>query len=226
MALPRVCTGLLAAVLVGAAMAQPANICRAGSGLPAAEELLFPREGLSLEATLTQSGGTVISLQELRSRKALPQGAWKLYNNACKADRKGEYEVAEALTDDALRDAPGFFEAHAGLAVLRLRQGAIESAEEQLVEALRIDPNYLPGRELLGIVTLLKGDASSALKILKGVLATDPGRAAAHYFMGRALCQLGQAQGAVKHFETARELRRHPVQPQVDEEESERFPID
>lgn len=196
--------------LVGCAMGRAQNACRADGGLPAEKRKIDPRGGLSLQATLTEDGAATLSLQEALSHNRLPHEAWRLYRKAVKADRKGNFEAAEQLTESALQTAPRFFQAHAGLAVLRLREGRIENAETEIGTALRMDPHYLPGVELLGIAAFFRGDAKDARRILGSVVSRDPGRAGAHYFLGRALCETGQGKSADEEFEIARRLRMRP----------------
>ena len=213
-----VCNGLLVFVLACCTTGRAENACRLDAGLSSGEKRGAPRGGLSLEATLTQDGGTAISFRELLTNKGIPQDAWRLYRRAIKADHKGEFQAAEDLTASALKEAPEFFQAHAGLAVLRLRQGLFDSAEEEILTALRLDPQYLPGEELMGIAAFLEGNTQVARRILASVVSRDPGRGSAHYFLGRTLCATGHGRRAEEEFEIAKRLRKHPVPPDLFEE--------
>jgi Flp pilus assembly protein TadD len=86
----------------------------------------------------------------------------------------GDARAAERNFTAALRQAPGFYPAEAGLGYASLAREDEEEAVEHFDRAIAINPQYAPALVGRGEALLALGDREMALKSLEAALAADP----------------------------------------------------
>lgn len=191
---------------LGAASGTGTAVDPIGEGLASDRKEFAPTMAL----TQTEHGDAAVSLRELETEVRIPRRARELYAKALDAERKGNREWAVERMRTATEMAPGFFQAHAALAVAYLNTGRTEEAEQHLEISLRLDPDYLPAREVKGLMLFFRGKFEEAADLLGGLVKRAPCRKTIHYFLAQALLKLGKSERAQYHFQTAEDLARRP----------------
>jgi tetratricopeptide (TPR) repeat protein len=101
----------------------------------------------------------------------------------------------------ALRENPGFVDAHVGLANALAATGQYQDAISHFQTVVKNRPTHLEARTGLAAALTLSGNPAAAVTELRTVLAQSPNSAQAHFELGRALGGTGQLD------EAERELR-------------------
>lgn len=179
------------------------------SGLPAPpESSASAMPVITMELSRSGHGDWVVSVAELETDTNVPKEARDLYEEALKADRKGDHVRALERAKAAVELAPTYFQAHASLAVAYVRTGDVDEADRELNIAASLNPHYLPAREIQGLVYFWRGDFREAAVTLEALVRLAPSRETARYFLIQALLKLGDVQRARYHAEIAKVLRR------------------
>ncbi len=181
------------------------------------DEICSNPRGFVLTMSLAETTGwdAVISWSEVQTPVTVPGKARKLFRRALKADRRGRTEEAVKLLRRSLELAPGYFQAHAALAVGYLKLGDVRQARHHVSIALAVNPEYLPGREIKGIVCLVEGRYEESAAILSELARRSPTRRTVHYYLAKALLRTGETRLAEEHLTRATALLRQQSIPRI-----------
>jgi tetratricopeptide (TPR) repeat protein len=153
-------------------------------------------------------GAEALTAAARAAEDADPHGAWRVYSEAHQADPKyldaylhagfhclSKYAWKFALTEfkKALELNPRCAVAHAGLAMVALRNSKYPQAEKAVEQALKINPNLTLGRELKAAMLTMEEQHEAAREQLEAVLAVNPNRLSALALLAAHHEALGQA---------------------------------
>jgi tetratricopeptide (TPR) repeat protein len=118
--------------------------------------------------------------------------------------RRGEFALAFARADDAVRFDPSNPEAffNRGLAGKQLER--FDLAEEDFRTAMELEPTYAAdGAAELGALRAMQNDIDGALAFCRSAIAADPRHGLAHYYLGLILRNLDRLDEAAAAYEAA-----------------------
>ena len=124
-------------------------------------------------------------------------GATARFNQAVAFQQRGELAAAVEEYRAAIRQRPGYVEAHANLAVVLVRLGKPEEAVLAYEAALGLAPELTPVRLNLGILHYRLGRFEPAIAVFEQVLQAQPGSIQARQLCGLALSALGRDEEAI-----------------------------
>jgi tetratricopeptide (TPR) repeat protein len=164
------------------------------------------------------AAGTQLALPsktELKERIAVAERARKLQAEGEEAQRKGEWEKAEARYREAMTLRPAAPELRQGLGVALLRRGKLEESLELLAQGSLLHPYDASTRYAYGAALREAGSLADALQELDAAVELDEHHARARYERARTLLELGEtarARNAYREF-----LFAFPDDPWADE---------
>jgi tetratricopeptide (TPR) repeat protein len=132
--------------------------------------------------------------------------AYRHFVEACAAEDRGDYEMAEHLLRQAIDLEPNMAAALTNLGNLVYRQGEAEEARRLYERALEHDPTQPEARYNYANLLEDLGETELAIAELRRVCAAVPEFADAHYNLGVILAQVGGAAQARQHLERYLEL--------------------
>lgn len=115
----------------------------------------------------------------------------------------GDIELADALHDQALREAPDTCEAWHLLSLATLN---LNEARRYAREAVNRRPNYSPALQRLTYLQFVLGDADAALAGARQLVALDVNPSLWTVFQGHVLMRDGRVQEAIDHYSRVIEL--------------------
>lgn len=156
------------------------------------------------------------------ARKEFPEDAALLCLSGRVATRRGRFEEAVRLFDQALARVPGFHAALHGKAVALLGSGKADAARTVFETILAAEPDHMEARLGLAEATLAMGDVEGAIRGGQEVLekgrpgVDDEAIFQAHRLLARALSKQGDVAAANDQLRGALSLR--PTDPEVAED--------
>ena len=107
------------------------------------------------------------------------------------AQKRGNYDEAESMYEQALAKSPGNSEAQTGLAEVAHGRGDAAGAERRYRDMLKDNPHFVPG--LVGIADLKwqRGDKGGAVELYRQVIQNAPGTA----YADQAYLRIQEASG-------------------------------
>jgi Tfp pilus assembly protein PilF len=140
------------------------------------------------------------------SQLAIPDAAWRAYQQAWKDLERHDPDAASKHLENAVKMAPRFAMAWNDLGTIAYQTRKFGRAEECFRQALELDPGAFEPLVNLGgvLVTLHKLDEAVDYNV-RAVLAR-PNDALANSQLGQAYFQLGRLDLAQKHLERARQI--------------------
>jgi len=132
--------------------------------------------------------------------------AYRHFVEACAAMDRGELEMAEHLSRQAIDLEPHMAAALTNLGNLVYRQGELDEARKLYERALEHDPNQPEARYNLANLLEDLGETDLAIAELRKVCAAAPEFADAHYNLGLMLAQVGGTSQAKQYLERYLEL--------------------
>jgi tetratricopeptide (TPR) repeat protein len=171
---------------------------------------LGPRMGLTLylrreDALQVKPQGEAVSLRELsipsRARNAFRRGLDLAYREQNPAGGLKQFERA-------IRELPGYYEAHYEKGMLHLQMGEFPQAEQALRRALELSENrYTPAWFGLAALYCLRKQFAEAEQLARKGLESDPDSWQGQFELGRALLGLdrtAEAEAAVRAAQQAK----------------------
>jgi arylsulfatase A-like enzyme/Flp pilus assembly protein TadD len=98
-----------------------------------------------------------------------------------------QFDRAEGLLKDIVREAPRFPRANYDLGILYEEQGRLEEARAAYAQELVLFPQEFPARFNLGKILLRLGDRSGYIDCMRQVIEVAPQRAEGYLFLARGL---------------------------------------
>jgi len=146
-----------------------------------------------------------------RHREGQPQGdatSERRLDDALRLHQRGEFERAEAIYRNVLRQQPDHTDALHLLGVLRHQRGASEEARELLERALEHVPSSPDTLYNLADVLLAQGKTAAAITRFQSALSLRPDFAEAQISLGVAYRADGKMENAVNQLREA--VAKHP----------------
>jgi len=161
---------------------------------------------LRLKGTIRQRPGVINA-----SLAAVPKAALKEFKKALEARGKGDTNLAIEKFGEAIKLHPQFFEAHAELGSLYLKNNQLDKAVESLRAAMALNDKNPNVRLNYGIALLNKKEMVEAEREFREVIKADQTAATAHMYLGIALVGL-------KRIDEAETMLRQAVTLKADDE--------
>jgi tetratricopeptide (TPR) repeat protein len=189
-------TGLLALGLAAAIRRQPA--------FRAVSLVLL----LSLGATTIWRNALWADSEQLweNAIHSAPRHTVVQYNLACNYLRRGAYERASPLLQQAYEQLPDSPDVPINLAAVRMETGDADGAERLCRAVLAKEPGNVQARLILGFVELNRGQLDSATSLFGAVLREQPRNVATHIGLGKAYSARSLFEEAVRSMAKAVEI--------------------
>jgi hypothetical protein len=150
--------------------------------------------------------------KDVKKKSALRyyRGEWYLLR--ARAPRKGEtakelYAKADALFDDAIKQAPDKPEGYVGKGRIALAAGDIAGAGEQFAKALKLGADSYDALLYAGVAAVLSGHCKDGIDPLSKAVVQRPTDATCQRYLGQALAGGGgDTTQALLHLRAARDL--------------------
>ncbi|HXC27104.1 MAG TPA: tetratricopeptide repeat protein [Stellaceae bacterium] len=190
--------------------------CRSGAlqdGYAVCQQLLAQEpndiDALHLSGlVLCQAGAIEAGIEQLRRAVSLNGQLPVLHYNLAEALRGSEHlGEAAAHYEVALRLAPAFADAQAGLGNCLLRQKRLREAAAALRTAIALDPGNVAAYDHLGSALQAQSELEAAGAAFRQAIALDPGYVEAHYNLGNALLAGERYDEALASFDAALRLQ-------------------
>jgi len=120
----------------------------------------------------------------------------------------GQPKQAEAQLKIALKEEPGFPEAHLNLGIAYEHESFLDAATAQFRRAVQIDPALVQAYCELGKTLLRQGNLDAARQNFETALRLNPDLGEPHYQLARVLQAQGHGQRAGEEFEQVKTLNR------------------
>lgn len=130
--------------------------------------------------------------------------------------RDGKWEEAQSAMKEAAAIAPGYAEAHMGLAIIRLQQNQLAEAVAPGVKAVELEPNNARYQHDLGLIFLKLGRYRDAAAHFTRAVELNPGFVLAHYHLANALGAEGKTDRAKEELRKTLELKPDHVRARND----------
>jgi protein O-GlcNAc transferase len=157
---------------------------------------------------LCQTGNISVGVERLRRAASLNDRIPVLHYNLAEALRgSGHLGDATAHYEVALRLAPIFADAQAGLGNCLLRQKKLVEAIATLSQAIALDPSHAVAHDNLGSALQARGELAAADASFREAIALNPNFAGALYNRGNTLLSLGRYDDAIASFDRALALQ-------------------
>jgi len=122
--------------------------------------------------------------------------------------RRGDFELALARADDAVRLDPSNPDARYNRGLAKKQLGQLDRAERDFRAAMELEPAYVAdGAAELGALRAMQNDLDGALAFCRSAIATDPRHGLAHYYLGLTLRNLDRLDEAAAAYEAALQYR-------------------
>jgi tetratricopeptide (TPR) repeat protein len=183
-----------------------------------ARRFQFPKAAVAAAAALTLAGCLVLTEHQLRCWRdseslfahalavTAEDNPYARINYGMALDQNGRWAEAIIQYREALRIAPGNFEAHYNIGNLLDKMGRPEEALPELLQAVQINPKLPAVRDALGAVLVELGRLDEAGSQFTEALRLDPANPAAHFDLGKLLLKQGRDAGAKDEFRAALRL--------------------
>jgi tetratricopeptide (TPR) repeat protein len=131
----------------------------------------------------------------------------RIYNNALRHYRAGQFAESVVLFKRALQFKPGYAEAQNNLGSALTLLGRFNEAAPHYERALALKPNLAGIHNNLAVVRMRQGRSQDAIAMYERALAIDPNQAEAHNNLGAILKEEGRFDDAMMHFSRAITIR-------------------
>lgn len=135
------------------------------------------------------------------TRSQRVSSGYQAFLDGCRAEDRGDLELAESCYRRALAIEPSQAAAHTNLGNLCLRRGDRLAAQDAYQRALELEPEQAEARFNLANLLDEAGETELAVAELRAVCTRHPGFADAHYNLGLLLVRLGGLSQAQQHLE-------------------------
>ena len=142
-----------------------------------------------------------------RSVKELPAGSAKMVTEAQGYFSSKQYDKAEALYLEALKQDPKNVAVLANLAAIEVEARHFDTAETHLRQALAVEPDDAYSLYVMGILQFRQAHYDAALDALSRAAKLDPQNAEVQNYLGLTLSEKGQRAPAEAAFRKAIELQ-------------------
>ena len=130
--------------------------------------------------------------------------------------RAGKLTEAQAAMKEAITVAPGYAEAHMGLAIILLQQDRLAEALVPGYRAVELEPDNARYHHDLGVILLKLGKYHEAAVHFARAVELNPGFVLAHFQLGTALWAEGRPEQAMERFQETIKLKPDHVRARND----------
>jgi tetratricopeptide (TPR) repeat protein len=136
----------------------------------------------------------------------------ELVNQGYSSLAKGDLESAYQRFSQAMRLAPDFAEAHAGISWYYYKTGDLLKSEAELLKALQLKPDYQQGYMSLGEIYLQMGDLEKAERFYTRSVKLGVDDPLAFNNLGIIYAQWGNLNKAVSYYKKATAIKKDLIQ--------------
>jgi Tfp pilus assembly protein PilF len=129
-------------------------------------------------------------------------------NLASELSKRGQYEEAQTILEDVIRERPDFWLVNYDLGYVSYRLKDLDAAERLLRRAIAINPGDADAHEYLGLTLFRENRVDEAAALLSAAIARNSVGQGYHFALGIVLRQQGHLDAAKAEF--AQEIRNHP----------------
>ena len=131
----------------------------------------------------------------------------KTFALAVQNQQKNNFQVAESLYNEILKNDPNHFESIFYLGSLLVQTQRFKLAKPLLHKAIQIKPDYAAAHSNLGAALKELGEHQNAINCCKKAIQINPNYAAAHNNLGIIFYELGEYQKAIGCYEKAIQIK-------------------